>query len=271
LDYKKNIHDPEPPSDIIVVGSEMSSQILYGRNPVIEALSAGAAVEKIVVLFGVKGSAIETIRTLARKKKVPCIEMDKNKFHTITNDSAAQGVVAFMSTKKYSEIEDLLAIARELKQKPFFLILDEIEDPQNLGAMIRTAECAGVHGVIIPKHHAASVNHTVSKASAGATEHMAIAKVTNIAVTMEQLKEAGLWMIGADMDAGKSYDEIDYSMPVALVIGNEGTGMRRLVKEKCDFLVQIPMFGKIQSLNASVAAALVMYEVVRNRKAAQKG
>jgi 23S rRNA (guanosine2251-2'-O)-methyltransferase len=249
----------------------MSSQILYGRNPVIEALTAGVPIEKVIILFGVKGPVIDTIRTLARERNVPCIEMDKQKFHDITKDTAAQGVVALVTSKKYSEIEYLLAVARELKQKPFLLILDEIEDPQNLGAMIRTAECAGVHGVIIPKHHAASVNHTVSKASAGATEHMAIAKVTNIAVTMDQLKEAGLWMVGTDMGAGKTYDQIDYSMPVALVIGNEGSGMRRLVKEKCDFLVRIPMFGKIQSLNASVAAALVMYEVVRNRKAAQKG
>jgi 23S rRNA (guanosine2251-2'-O)-methyltransferase len=248
----------------------MSIQILYGRNPVIEALTAGVPIEKIIILFGVKGPVIDTIRTLARKKHVPCIEMDKQKFHDIAGDAVAQGVVALVSSKKYSDIEDLLAIARELKQKPFLLILDEIEDPQNLGAMIRTAECAGVHGVIIPKHHAASVNQTVSKASAGATEHMAITKVTNIAVTMDQLKEAGLWMVGTDMASGKSYDQIDYSMPVALVIGNEGSGMRRLVKEKCDFLVRIPMFGKIQSLNASVAAALVMYEVVRNRKIAKR-
>ncbi|MGD0339432.1 MAG: 23S rRNA (guanosine(2251)-2'-O)-methyltransferase RlmB [Bacteroidota bacterium] len=248
----------------------MSSHLIAGRNPVMEALKAGASIEKIMILFGVKGNVIEKIRATAREKKIPCVETDKQKFRDFAGEADAQGVVALLGTKKYSEIEDLLAIARELRQKPFLLILDEIEDPQNLGAMIRTAECAGVHGVIIPKHHAASVNRTVSKASAGATEHMAIAKVTNLVSTMEQLKEAGLWMIGTDMDGGKSYDQIDYSIPLALIIGSEGSGMRRLVKEKCDFLIRIPMFGKIQSLNASVAAALVMYEVVRNRKAAQR-
>ncbi len=248
----------------------MSSHLIAGRNPVMEALKAGASIEKIMILFGVKGNVIEKIRAIAREKNIPCVETDKQKFRDFAGEADAQGVVALLGTKKYSEIEDLLAIARELKQKPFLLILDEIEDPQNLGAMIRTAECAGVHGVIIPKHHAASVNRTVSKASAGATEHMAIAKVTNLVSTMEQLKEAGLWMIGTDMDGGKSYDQFDYSIPLALIIGSEGSGMRRLVKEKCDFLIRIPMFGKIQSLNASVAAALVMYEVVRNRKAAQR-
>lgn len=248
----------------------MSSQIISGRNPVLEALKADASIEKILLQFGVKGPVIDIIKGLAHKKKIPCVETGKEKFLGVAGDAAAQGVIALLSTKRYSDVEDLLAIARELKQKPFLLILDEIEDPQNLGAMIRTAECAGVHGVIIPKHHAASVNQTVSKASAGATEHMAIAKITNLAATMEQLKEAGLWMVGTDMEGGKSYDQIDYAMPLAIVIGSEGSGMRRLVKEKCDFLIRIPMFGKIQSLNASVAAALVMYEVVRSRKAVQR-
>ncbi len=247
----------------------MSNQIISGRNPVMEAFKADAPIEKIMILYGVKGPVIDKIRALARKKNIPCVETSKQKFHDFAIDAAAQGVVALLSSKKYSEVEDLLGIARDRKQNLFILILDEIEDPQNLGAIIRTAECAGVHGVIIPKHHAASVNQTVSKTSAGATEHMAIAKVTNIAVTMEQLKEAGVWMIGTDIKAEKSYDQIDYTMPLALVIGNEGSGIRRLVKEKCDFLIRIPMFGKIQSLNASVSAALVMYEVVRKRKVTQ--
>ena len=248
----------------------MRSHIISGRNPVVEAFKAGVPIEKIIILFGVKGAAVEKIRAMAREKKVPCVEIDKRKFRDTAGEAVTQGVAAFVSSKTYSDVEDLLAIARELKQKPFILVLDEIEDPQNLGAMIRTAECAGVHGVVIPKHHAASVNQTVIKASAGATEHMPVAKVTNIAATMDQLKEAGLWMVGTDMQAGKSYDQLDYSMPLALVIGNEGNGMRRLVKEKCDFLIRIPMFGKIQSLNASVAAPLVMYEVVRNRKAGKR-
>jgi 23S rRNA (guanosine2251-2'-O)-methyltransferase len=241
------------------------NEFIAGRNPVIEALRSGAAIEKIVVLYGVRGNAIERIKELARQNSVPVVEVNKQKFRELVNDTTTQGVVALMGTKEYVSVDTLLRSAKEKNQAPFLLVLDEIQDPQNLGAIIRTAECVGAHGVIIPKHHAATVNQTVSKTSAGASEQVLIAKVTNIATTLEELKEQGLWIVGADVGGDKLYYELDYKTPLAIVVGNEGEGMRRLVKEKCDFLVRIPLFGKIGSLNASVAAALVMYEVVRAR------
>jgi 23S rRNA (guanosine2251-2'-O)-methyltransferase len=242
------------------------SNILAGRNPVIEALKAGTVIEKIVILAGVKGNAIEKIRTLAKRERVPFVEVGKQKFRELVNDTTTQGVVAVVGTKAYVEVDEILEVAAERKEPPVVLILDEIEDPHNLGALIRTAECAGVHGVIIPKHHAAGVNATVAKTSAGASEHMPVAKVVNVAATIGELKEKGIWVIGTDPGGDKLYTEADYTGPVALVIGNEGKGIRQLVKEKCDFLVRIPHFGRIDSLNASVAGALVMYEAARKRK-----
>jgi 23S rRNA (guanosine2251-2'-O)-methyltransferase len=174
--------------------------------------------------------------------------------------------VAVVGTKEYVELEDILKAAADRNEPPFVLLLDEIEDPQNLGALIRTAECAGIHGVIIPKHHSAEVNTTVAKASAGASEHLPVAKIVNVANTIEELKEKGVWVVGTDSSAAKLYTEIDYSGPLAIVVGNEGRGIRHLVKEKCDFLVKIPLYGQIESLNASVAGALVMYEAVRKRR-----
>jgi 23S rRNA (guanosine2251-2'-O)-methyltransferase len=241
------------------------NEFIAGRNPVIEAIRSGAAIEKIVVLYGVRGNAIDRIKELARQNSVPVVEVNKQKFRELVNDTTTQGVVALVGTKEYVSVDTLLNSAKEKNQAPFLLVLDEIQDPQNLGAIIRTAECVGAHGVIIPKHHAATVNQTVSKTSAGASEQVLIAKVTNIATTLDELKEQGLWIVGADVAGDKLYYELDYKTPLAIVVGNEGEGMRRLVKEKCDFLVRIPLFGKIGSLNASVAAALVMYEVVRAR------
>ncbi len=244
----------------------MTSDRIIGRNPVLEALKAGTPIEKIVVLFGTKGAAIDRIRELARKMHIPLAEAGRQKFAEMAGDAVAQGVVAIPESKSYSDVGDILASAQRRGEKPFVLILDGIEDPQNLGALIRTAECAGVHGVVIPKHHAAAVTATVRKASAGASEHMAVAKVTNIAATMDELKNAGLWIVGTEMNGDRLYDGLDYTMACAVVVGNEGSGMRRLVREKCDFLVRIPMAGRIGSLNASVAGALVMYEVLRNRQ-----
>src|SRR5689334_442317 len=244
-----------------------TANIIAGRNPVMEALKAGTIIEKVVMLAGVKGNIMEQIKMMAKRNRVPCVEVGKQKFRELVSDTTAQGVVAIVGTKAYVEVEDILAAARQREEPAFVLILDEIEDPQNLGALIRTAECAGVHGAIIPKHHAASVNQTVAKTSAGASEHLPVAKVTNIAVTMEELKQQGLWTVGADVDADRDYADVDYSMPIALVIGNEGRGIRQLVREKCDFRVKIPVFGKVGSLNASVAGALIMYEIVRKRHA----
>jgi len=257
----------EPVNPLRVVHDRKPSiNIIAGRNPVMEALKAGTLIEKIVILAGVKGMAIEKIKAAAKRNRVPCIEVGKQRFRDLVSDTTTQGVVAIVGTKSYVEVDDILSVARERNEPPFILILDEIEDPQNLGALLRTAECSGVHGAIIPRHHAASVNQTVAKTSAGASEYLPVAKVTNIAQTLEELKTKGVWTVGTDADAEKPYTSVDYDGPVAIVIGNEGKGIRQLVKEKCDFVVKIPVYGKIESLNASVAGALIMYETVRKRK-----
>ena len=239
--------------------------IIAGRKPVIEALNAGTPVEKIYILRGTHGEPIDTIKRLARQKNILCSEADKHVIEKFSRDTNSQGVVAIVGTKEYIDVDEILSIATTKNEKAFILLFDEIEDPHNLGALIRTAVCLGAHGGIIPKHYAAPVNETVAKTSAGASAHFPIAKVTNIAATIEELKEKGIWIVGTDADAQRSFTDVDYSMPVALVIGNEGKGIRRLVKEKCDFLVKIPMTGSFDSLNASVAGALIMYEVFRKR------
>jgi len=241
------------------------SELILGRQPVIEALRSGTSLEKVVLLFGTKGSSIERIRHLCKQRGVPVIEVDKARFRALSPDPNAQGVVAVIATKEYVEIEGILRSAREKGEAPFLLVLDEIEDPHNLGALVRTAECAGVHGVAIPRHHAAAVGPTVAKTSSGASLHLPIAKVTNIAQTLNELKSEGLWIVGADVLGSRLYSDLDYTQPVAVVIGSEGKGIRRLVKEKCDFLVRIPLYGKIESLNASVAGALILFEVARMR------
>jgi len=265
--YNRYDHSKERPSPLRVVHDRKPAvDIIAGRNPVMEALRSGRIIEKVVILAGVKGTAIEKIRQMARRNRVPCIEVGKMKFRDLVSDTTTQGVVAIVGTKKYAEMEDIFEVAKSRGEQPFILFLDEIEDPQNLGALIRTAECAGVHGAVIPKHHAATVNQTVAKTSAGASEHLLVAKVTNLANTLDELKKKGLWVVGTDSDAEKLYTELDYTTPIALVVGNEGKGVRHLVKEKCDFVVKIPLFGKVESLNASVAGALVMYEAVKQRR-----
>ncbi|HLF15194.1 MAG TPA: 23S rRNA (guanosine(2251)-2'-O)-methyltransferase RlmB [Bacteroidota bacterium] len=263
-----NIDETEPrPSPLRVVHDRKpATNLIAGRNPVMEALRAETMIEKVVVLAGIKGNIIEKIREMAKRRRVPFVEVGKQKFRELVSDTTTQGVVAVVGTKEYVEVGDILAVAERRGEQATVLVLDEIEDPQNLGALIRTAECAGVHGVIIPKHHAASINQTVAKTSAGASEHMPVAKVVNIAATLDELKQKGLWIVGTDTAADREYSEIEYDMPLALVVGNEGKGIRQLVREKCDFLVGIPLYGKVESLNASVAGALLMYEVVRQRK-----
>ncbi|MEX2116563.1 MAG: 23S rRNA (guanosine(2251)-2'-O)-methyltransferase RlmB [Bacteroidota bacterium] len=242
------------------------SETITGRKPVLEALRARQSLEKVVIAYGTHGKAMDDIRREARRNGVPVTEVDREKFRQIADESSAQGVVAIGAVKAYVEVEDLLEIARQRGEKPYLLILDEIEDPHNLGALIRTAECAGVHGVIIPKHHSASINETVAKTSAGASLHLPAARVTNIAQTIKFLKENGVWIVGADASGDKLYFEADYGGPIAIVVGNEGKGIRKLVKEKCDFLVRIPLRGKVESLNASVAGALVLFEAAKARR-----
>jgi 23S rRNA (guanosine2251-2'-O)-methyltransferase len=240
--------------------------LIVGRQPVLEALKSRQPIEQILILHGTAGSHIDQAKHLARKFAIPVKEADKERFVELAGDTLTQGIIAITDSYRYAEIEEILAIAQQKNEPPFLLVLDEIEDPHNLGALIRSAECAGVHGVIIPLHNAASVNSTVVKTSAGATAHLPIARVTNIAQTLDELKKAGVWIVGTEMKSDKPYDEHDYRGPLAIVIGNEGKGIRRLVKEKCDFFVNIPMHGKIESLNASVAGALIMFEAAKVRK-----
>ena len=243
-----------------------STNFISGRRAVVEALKGNRLIEKILFLYGTAGSSLVQIRHLARERGVLCVEVRKEKMFELAGDMKTQGVIAIVGTKAYVDVDDILEIARERGEQAFLLVLDEIEDPQNLGALLRTSECAGVHGVIIPKHHASGVTSAVSRASAGASEYVPVAKVTNLASCLDDLKEQGVWIVGTASDTDRSYTELDASMPLAIVIGSEGKGMRKLVREKCDFLVKIPLYGKIESLNASVAGALLMYEVMRKRR-----
>jgi len=245
----------------------LNPTIITGRNSVIEALKANRPIEKIFILRGSHGRPIGIIKNLARQNNIVVTEVDKHKFKELTGSDVAQGVAALAGVKEYDDLDAILdRIASATRDEPpFLLILDEITDPHNIGALIRTAECAGVDTIVLPKHHSASLTDTVMKTSAGAVVHIPVARVTNIANTLDRLKSGGYWIIGTDGAAEKRYDEIDYSLPIALIIGAEGKGIRRLVKEKCDFLVRIPVKGRIESLNASVAGAIVMYEAVRQR------
>jgi 23S rRNA (guanosine2251-2'-O)-methyltransferase len=243
----------------------MTDNLIVGRQPVLEALKSRQPIERIFILHGTAGSHIDQAKQLARKLAIPVKETDKERFTELAGDTLTQGIIAIIDSYRYAEIEEILAVAQQKNEPPFILILDEIEDPHNLGALIRSAECAGMHGIIIPLHNAASVNATVTKTSAGATAHLPIARVTNIAQTFDELKKAGVWIVGSEMESDTLYYHHDYTGPLAIVVGNEGKGIRRLVKEKCDFLVRIPMHGKIESLNVSVAGALVMFEAAKSR------
>lgn len=236
-----------------------------GRNAVLELLESGRDINKILVANGEKHGSIHKILAIAKERKIIVTEMERNKLNQIAQTPNNQGVIAIVPPYDYCEVEDILEEAKRKDEMLFILILDGIEDPHNLGSIIRTAETAGVHGIIIPKRRAASVNSTVSKVSAGAVEYMKIARVNNINETIRYLKEQDVWICGTDMDTNTIYTKQDYKMPIAIVIGSEGFGMSRLVKENCDFLVKIPMKGKITSLNASVSAGIIMYEVVKNR------
>ena len=236
-----------------------------GRNAVIELLESGRDINKIFVSKGGKHGSINKIIALAKDRKVIITEIDKNKINQMSQTENNQGVIAIVPPFDYCDVDDILQEAKNKNEDPFVLILDGIEDPHNLGSIIRTAETAGAHGIIIPKRRAASVNSTVNKVSAGAVEHMKVARVNNITETIKYLKEKGLWICGTDMHTNTYYYNQDFKMPVGIVIGSEGFGMSRLVKENCDFLVKIPMKGKITSLNASVSAGIVIYEVVKQR------
>ena len=240
----------------------MDLQYVVGRNPVLEVFKSEREVDKLYVLKGDLQGSITKIIGIAKDRNIVIQNVDKNKLDSLSEGNAHQGVVALVTSYDYAEIDDIIQKAKERNENPFVMVLDGIEDPHNLGSIIRTAECAGVHGVIIPKRRSAQVNQTVYKSSAGAVEHMLVAKVNNIVNAIESLKEKGLWVYGADMD-GENYFSSSLNGSVALVIGNEGKGISRLVKEKCDVLVKIPMTGQISSLNAANAASILIYEVVR--------
>lgn len=240
---------------------------IEGRNSVLELLDTDRDINKILVQKGERHGSINKIIAKAKEKRIVVVEVEKQKINEIAESDNHQGVIALVAPFNYCEVEDILDLAKEKNEKPFILILDGIEDPHNLGSIIRTAETAGVHGIIIPKRRAAAVNSTVSKVSAGAVEHMKIARVNNINDTMKFLKDNDVWIYGTEMDAKTYYYNEDYTGGVGIVIGSEGFGMSRLVKENCDVLVKIPMKGKITSLNASVSAGIVMYEVVKQRLA----
>lgn len=243
---------------------EKKDDVIVGRNPVSEALSGGRPIESILISKNNKSGSIVAIISKAKKKGITIKEVDPKKLDFLCGGATHQGIAAVAAIKEYSTVEDILNLAKERNEAPFIVILDEIEDPHNLGAIIRTAECAGAHGVIIKKRHSAGLSYTVGKASAGAVEYVPVAKVTNICAVIEDLKEQGVWVYGADMN-GTDYTKCDFSGGAAIVIGNEGKGISRLVREKCDTIVSLPLKGKINSLNASVAAGIIMYKVAQGR------
>ena len=239
--------------------------IIEGRNAVLEAFRAGKTIDKLFVLDGCQDGPVKSILREAKKTDTIINFVDKERLDRLANSGHHQGVVAQAAAYEYAEVEDILNAAKEKGEAPFIFILDEIEDPHNLGAIIRTANLCGAHGVIIPKRNSVGLNSVVAKTSAGAVEYTPVAKVTNIANTIDSLKDEGLWIAAADMDGQEMYD-IDLKGSLGLVIGSEGEGISRLVREKCDFIASIPMAGEINSLNASVAAGVLMYEALRQRR-----
>lgn len=238
---------------------------IEGRNSVLELLESGKDINKIFVTRGEKHGSINKILAIAKERRIIVVEKDKKQMDEMAQEENYQGVIAIVPPFEYVEIEDILNTAKEKQEDPFVLILDGIEDPHNLGSIIRTAETAGVHGIVIPKRRAASVNSTVNKTSAGAVEHMKIARVTNISDAIEELKQLGLWICGTDISTEKYYYNQDLTGPLGIVIGNEGKGISEKVKKNCDFNVKIPMKGKITSLNAAVSTGIIVYEAVKQR------
>lgn len=245
--------------------NEVREDILEGRNPVFEALKSGRQIDKILIAKSSNKGSINRIIALAKEKHILISEVERSKLDAISLTGAHQGIIAYAAAASYVSVADILAYASERGEAPFIIICDSLNDAHNLGSIIRTAHCCGAHGVIIPKHRSVGLSAVAAKAAAGAAEYTKIAKVTNLARCIEDLKKSGVWVCGTDADGENDIYCADLSGPIAIVIGSEGEGMSRLVKEGCDFLVRIPMKGQINSLNASVAAGVVMYEVLRRR------
>ena len=241
------------------------NNIICGRNPVLEAVRSGREIDRLLVAHGVSGGSVTAIIAKCIARGILIKEVSPQKLDFYCGGANHQGVAVMFASQEYATVDEIFTVAESRNEKPFIIVCDEIEDPHNLGAIIRTAEASGVHGIIIPKRRSASLNATVAKSASGALEYMKVARVTNIPSTIEELKEKGVWVMGADMD-GEDYTKIDFDLPVALVIGNEGKGIGTLTAKKCDRIISLPMLGKINSLNASVAAGILMYEVVNKRR-----
>ncbi|MDQ0220535.1 23S rRNA (guanosine(2251)-2'-O)-methyltransferase RlmB [Peribacillus cavernae] len=242
----------------------MSEEFIIGRNPVLEALRSEREINKIWIAEGSQKGQMQQIIGIAKERQVLLQFVPKKKVDQMS-DGNHQGVIAQVAAYSYAELDDLFARAEERNEAPFFLLLDEIEDPHNLGSIMRTADAVGAHGIIIPKRRAVGLTATVAKLSTGAIEYIPVVRVTNMARAIDEMKERGVWIVGTDAKGSDDYRSMDGSMPIGLVIGSEGKGMGRLIKDKCDFLIRLPMAGMISSLNASVAAGLLMYEVYRKR------
>ncbi len=239
--------------------------IIIGRKPVLEALNSNEEIEQVYILFGQQGNIINAIRVAAKKRGIKCNQIPLERFKTYAPSQNAQGVIALKQDFKFSSLDEILSQAKK-HSLPLILILDEIQDPHNVGAILRSAECSGVNGVILTKHNSATITSTVTKVSAGATEHLKICQVNNLSQTIDELKEKGFWIVGSSLESVKNYTEVDYKIPIALIVGNEEKGIRKLTASKCDFLVKIPMSGKIQSLNVSVATGILLFEILRQRQ-----
>ena len=259
-----NNRDGYKPKRCEPVAEELDESIVCGRNSCRELLNSGRDIEKLYILSGDREGSINQLLGIAAERGIPIFESTQQKMDTIAKGNKHQGIIAIAAERNYSTIDEIVEYARERGEAPFIVVCDGIEDPHNLGAIIRSAECSGAHGVIIPKRRAVGLTSTVSKASAGALEHMRIAKVTNLPSAIDELKEKGLWIYAADMD-GESYYKADLKGAVALVLGSEGFGISRLVKEKCDFVLSIPLYGTVNSMNVSCAGSVLFAEIARQR------
>lgn len=255
---RQSDHKDKPRSE------ELDENVVIGRNAVKELLADGRDIDKIYITSGEREGSINLLLGVAAERGIPIFECDKAKLDSIAHGGRHQGIIALAAEHNYATVDEILEYAESRGEPPFVVVCDGIEDPHNLGAIIRSAECAGAHGIIIPKRRAVGLTSTVAKSSAGALLHQRIAKVTNLASTVDELKERGLWIYGADMD-GEAYYKTDMKGAAALVLGSEGFGISRLVKEKCDFIVSIPLYGKVNSLNVSCAAAVILTEIARQR------
>ena len=248
---------------------ELPDDVLVGRNAVTEALKSGRGINKLWIASGDREGSVSEIAALAKERGIVMQYVERAKIESFAGGHRHQGVLAYVAPVPYAELDDILKAAEAKGEAPFLVLLDELEDPHNLGALLRTADATGVHGILIPKRRSVSLNATVAKTSAGAVEYVPVARIGNIAQTLKKLKEKGFWVAGADMDGEKAYYEADLTGPLVLVVGSEGRGMSRLTKEACDFIVSMPMVGRINSLNASVAGSILMYEALRQRTAAK--